>query len=93
MGNLQGKEYESFEGKHSSTEKRDKVRYLVASWISYLPQFEDFPIYAVVSKWRTIAFPSTVVHQIRPIWSRPPGRFMLNFDGSALENLRIGGII
>lgn len=51
----------------------------VASWVSPLHHFKDFPIPTIMSNWKEVAPSSIVLRQIRSSWSPQAGYFKLNF--------------
>lgn len=79
----------------SSSWKRSK--FSVATWISILPNFQDFSVCSIIRNWQEIAFSSGPRSFVRHTWSPPPSSFVkLNFDGSAIGNpgiIGLGGLL
>lgn len=85
-----------FEGKISLVKVLiDEVSHSVASWVSPLHHFKDFPIPTIMSNWKEVAPSSIVLRQIRSSWSPQAGYYKLNLMVVkwAIRNERIGGII
>lgn len=56
-----------FEGKSSNEVLLvDKVNFLVASWITPLPRFQDIPIAAILRNWKKVGFSSLAKSCILP---------------------------
>ena len=82
-----------FECKYSEVDKLpDKVKYLVATWVSPLHTFKGILVNTIMHNWKEVAF-SRAYHQwISPRWCPPPiGALKLNFDGSAAGNPGLTG--
>lgn len=87
-----------FEGKSSIQSKLlAKLKFLMASWVAFLPRFQGALIATILSNWKDAAFSSPVVYPIMPTWlPLPLSALELNFDGIALGNpgvLGLGGVI
>ena len=77
-----------FEGKSSSVDSLpEKVKLLVALWVSPHPLFHDFSIDSIMVNWKGMRFWSC------SIWLPPPvAHFKLDFDGSVDGNPGLAGI-
>lgn len=83
-----------FEGKSSiQSMLLAKVKFLIASWVAFLPRFQGVLIATILSNWKDVAFSSLVVHPIMPRWlPLPLNALELNFDGIALGNPGVPGL-
>lgn len=83
-----------FEGKSSiQSMLLAKVKFLMASWVAFLPRFQGALIATISSNWKDVAFSSPIVHLIMPRWLLPPlSALELNFDGIALGNPGVPGL-
>lgn len=71
----------------------EKVRFVVASWVSVLPLFHDFPLASILRCWKEVAFSSSLKHQCLLKWQTPALDFyMLNINGSAIGNPGLAGM-
>lgn len=70
-----------------------RVKFLVASRVSVLPNFRGHSIDSMLRCWREMTFSSPFSPQIWPPWMPPPmGILKLNFDGSTVDNPWPSGI-
>lgn len=57
MGNLEGENARCFVGTANSTEDlKEKVKFLMASWMSFLPQFCELSKSLILRNWEEVAF-------------------------------------
>lgn len=75
----------------------EKIKFLVAAWVSVLPRSHDISIGTITECWKEIAFPWSKGNSANPPWS-PTLLIMvkLNCDGSFISNPGMdgaGGII
>lgn len=65
----------------------DKVKFLVASCVSIVPQFHDLPISSIFRNREEVAFSHPIHPTIVVRWVPPPeGLYKLNFVGGADGN-------
>lgn len=99
MGNLEGANARCFVGTANSTEDlKEKEKFLVASWMFFLPQFCELSKPLILRNWEEVAFsfPRRSILSIRCRTPPPKGSSKLNFDSSTIGNLGsacIGGVL
>lgn len=82
----------------SKAELVSSTKFLVASWVSVLPQFKGFLVDSILRSWKEVA--SSSASRMIPLPALPPppsGCFKLNFGGSVwagnLHPSGIGGLV
>ena len=71
----------------------EKVKYLVALWVSSNPLFKGISVNSIIHNWKEVAFSHPQQTRVTPIWCPPtPGALKLNFDGSAFGNPDYAGV-
>lgn len=74
----------------------EKVKRLVVSWASPIPQFKGISANFINQHWKEVADSNLHFVCISPRWRPPIGAVKLNFDGSAFGNpgrAVVGGVI
>lgn len=70
-----------------------KVKYLVASWVSVLPNFQGYYVDDISRCWKEVGFTYPILPRVCHTWKPYPlVTLKLNFDGSAIGNPGQSGI-